>query len=42
MFILLPYSGVKEEFNKLAVLEIVPGPETGTVRIKGVEADMYQ
>lgn len=33
--------GVKEEFNKLAVLEIVPGPEIGTARIRGVEANMY-
>jgi len=33
--------GVKEEFNKLAVLELMPGPEVGTVRVRGVETNLF-
>ena len=32
---------MREDYNKQAVLEILPGPETGTVRIRGVEADLF-
>ena len=30
-----------ERFNKFSILEISPGPHLGTVRIRGVEANMY-
>ena len=35
------FLGTKEAFNRLAVLEIIPGPEPGTVRIRGVEANLF-
>ena len=32
---------MKEQFNKYAVLELQPGPEQGSVRMRAVEVDLY-